>query len=640
MYYTDDLFNNQYRLLELLGRSDFAETWKVSDEYDSHVYAVKIFIEQDETGCQLCEAEFTKIANLDHPNVFKPHSFGVFQKTPFIVMPFCSQGSVQKLIGKIDAQALKNLTVQIASALAYIHGQANPIIHNDIKPDNILIDETGNYLLSDFGISKDLIDKFTQTLVNAGATQKQIFRSSGVAPVAYRAPELFDFKDSRGANPAKATDIWSFGATLYHLGAGKPPFFGEGGLTQQLGMKSGNVKHEDLLPDLGLDFVNVGVNDVVQKSLQLYPTDRPSAVDIVQRILNSESSFLTEALSDKQDTGATKKKSQKPETFNSTVNSTKEMKSSGWMLAGIGGILIFCLLVLLFYREFMKERPEKVVLPPFVENRAPAYEVINGKKNWGFVNSEGDWIISPEYDSVSAFYEDKTTVWKNGKSVLLDRDGSVIEAYEPVVPDDSVFNEDVHLIPEDVIKEETGHTSSGLVVVTPNGSVSEPDPDQGDSLAPSEFVDTPALTIDSHTVVWEFKKYSNALFSRINHSNCGDKIKTVSKKVQVELKPRITMELQELILFANRGGKVKVELLNKKTGHRESSTVSVNQGASVVKLGELYPTLLQDGYYTLFITPMEEVILDDVAACSKLNGDSNLEMSSANAVLFDLKYKY
>lgn len=103
-----------------------------------------------------------------------------------------------------------------------MHEQEPPVIHQDIKPDNILIDISGRYLLTDFGISI----KARNTL------RKSIMKTEGsVGTLAYMGPERF----SKYPLPIKASDVFSLGATLYELLTGMVPFGEHGGLLLQHG---------------------------------------------------------------------------------------------------------------------------------------------------------------------------------------------------------------------------------------------------------------------------------------------------------------------------------------------------------------------------------------------------------------------
>ena len=118
------------------------------------------------------------------------------------------KGTALQHAGKLEEQELLKAFQDIASALSFLHGLDNYILHQDIKPDNFLIDDQGNYLLADFGISKKLKRSLTKSVVNNRKTELiSDSKNSGTTPPAYRPPETFD-TDFEKRKPIKASDIW------------------------------------------------------------------------------------------------------------------------------------------------------------------------------------------------------------------------------------------------------------------------------------------------------------------------------------------------------------------------------------------------------------------------------------------------
>lgn len=211
------LFHDRYRLVELKGRGSFGEVWLARDEQlDDMEVAIKIYISLDVRGLQEFGAEYRNTYGLNHPNLLRAYHYEMCEDRPYLVMPYCP-GSAINYIGHIEEKKLWQFIHDVASGLAYLHGK--DIVHHDIKPDNILEDANGHFVISDFGISV----KMRSTLRRN--SNRQFSSSSPGGSIAYMGPEMF----SSNAESVKATDIWALGATLYEMATGELPCFGQGG---------------------------------------------------------------------------------------------------------------------------------------------------------------------------------------------------------------------------------------------------------------------------------------------------------------------------------------------------------------------------------------------------------------------------
>ena len=219
------LIKDRYRLLEERGRGSFGEVWRARDEVTEAEVAVKIYIALDKQGLKEFTEEF-KVANgLNHPNLLHADYYDICENRPFIVMPYCPESAVS-LVGKMDEGRAWKFLREVSAGLAYLHGK--DIVHRDIKPDNIMQDKEGNFLISDFGISTRMRSTLRRNSTRE-MSQKDIAGTIG-----YMAPELFTKKPES----VKATDIWAMGASLYELLSGELPFMGQGGVMQLHGAEA------------------------------------------------------------------------------------------------------------------------------------------------------------------------------------------------------------------------------------------------------------------------------------------------------------------------------------------------------------------------------------------------------------------
>ena len=151
------------------------------------------------------------LASLQHPHILPVHDFGESDGFTYIVMPFVSAGTLAALLHgqPLPLDDIRRVMSQVGDALDCAH--ARGLVHRDVKPSNILMDERGNCLLADFGIAKIL--EGTQKFTRIGGL---------VGTPAYMSPEqgLGNPLDGR-------SDVYSLGVVLYEMATGRPPFKAE-----------------------------------------------------------------------------------------------------------------------------------------------------------------------------------------------------------------------------------------------------------------------------------------------------------------------------------------------------------------------------------------------------------------------------
>jgi serine/threonine protein kinase len=140
--------------------------------------------------------------------------------------------------------------------LAYLHSQNPPIIHQDIKPDNILIANNGDFVITDFGISKQV----------RSTLRKSVMKLNSAGAIAYMGPERF----LANYTSIKSSDIWSLGATIYELAEGTLPFNGYGGSFLNHGAETPNLS----------EIFSDELNKLMQACLKKDPWDRPIAEEL------------------------------------------------------------------------------------------------------------------------------------------------------------------------------------------------------------------------------------------------------------------------------------------------------------------------------------------------------------------------
>lgn len=266
-----DVFHDRYILEKLIGVGGFADVWKATDNKTGSTVALKIYTNLDEDGITGLSEEYTRMASLNHTNILKAEHFDSWGNIPYLVMKYCDGGSLDKKIGKITIDELNDAIIQIADGLAYLHSCG--IIHQDIKPANILIDNTSGkptYVLSDFGIS-------TKTKTRLSHSVNQNNQSTGMTE-AYAPPEKFSSKRADRV-PDRKGDIFSFGISIYELATGSLPF-DELSTGRQLQYEGAEIDYSEIQDER--------LRRITALCMQPAKDARPTADDIVNMMKSND----------------------------------------------------------------------------------------------------------------------------------------------------------------------------------------------------------------------------------------------------------------------------------------------------------------------------------------------------------------
>ena len=208
----------RYQILELIGRGGMAEVYKARDSRLDTTVAIK-FIRSDQFPPSILlgvvkrfRNEAKRMAQLSHSNIAKVTDYGRYEGIPFLVMEYLPGGTLKKYLGKpMPYQKAAQLLLPVAQALAYAHSKG--VIHRDVKPTNILLSETGQLMLSDFGVAKMMDTEGAQGLTATGAA---------IGTPEYMAPE-----QAVGKKIDHRVDIYSLGVIFYELVTGRRPYSAE-----------------------------------------------------------------------------------------------------------------------------------------------------------------------------------------------------------------------------------------------------------------------------------------------------------------------------------------------------------------------------------------------------------------------------
>lgn len=251
--------NDRYTVLNVVGQGGLGTVYQVRDELfgSSNTYALKETFDLSEGAREQFEREARWLERLDHPNIPRVRQYFQGHDRLYLVMDFISGENLEhKLLrGKsrplAEAEVLR-WTQPICDALAYLHSQKPPIIHRDVKPANIIVTANGHPALVDLGIAKEHMPgmpNMTATFIRKSGTE-------GYAP-----PEQYASNGTTGP----WSDIYSMGATMYHLLTGQVP----ASAVERAALDNQLIAPRKLNPQL-----TVATEAIIMRALAIRPADR------------------------------------------------------------------------------------------------------------------------------------------------------------------------------------------------------------------------------------------------------------------------------------------------------------------------------------------------------------------------------
>ncbi len=211
---TAGIIHKRYTRIEKIGEGGMATVFRAFDTQLERDVAVKVILPEFAGRPNFrsrFEREVKALAKLQHPNIVPVYDFFSAAKGSYYVMALLDGESLRDIMKSraVEPRLVKSVMAGMLSALQYAHGK--DIIHRDVKPDNIVVDRQGQVYLTDFGIVHMEDQDITQ-LTRAGMF---------LGTPQYASPEQIE-----GRELTPASDIYSLGAMLYELLAGKVPFTG------------------------------------------------------------------------------------------------------------------------------------------------------------------------------------------------------------------------------------------------------------------------------------------------------------------------------------------------------------------------------------------------------------------------------
>ena len=270
-----------YTFLERIGEGGEADIWSAWDTINQRVVAIRI-IPKPEIGEGMedqapsnVQRQVQLLSKLDHPNVLPHYEFGSEAHFHYIIMHYCSAGSLADRIGAgpVSLEDVLKFTAQITSALDYLHHRN--IVHRDLNPSNLLLDGQGRVYLADFGLAKLFI-------------QDTLPMHTGRGTEVYAPYEQF-----ARFEVVPQSDIYSLGITIFEMLTGRLPW-GDSGI---IAAKPGEQTLS--LPDLSAynSELPSELSDALRVMTAYYWDQRPSTAKAAFEMLLDASNETGEDLS-------------------------------------------------------------------------------------------------------------------------------------------------------------------------------------------------------------------------------------------------------------------------------------------------------------------------------------------------------
>ncbi len=265
----------RHEILEEIGRGGMGVVYRARDLVLARMVALKVIrtgslASAAEVRCFYREAR--SAARLRNPYIVPIYGMGLHEGQHCFTMPLFPRGSLSRYVAdyRNDLRSAVGLAAKVARAVQSAHDQG--IIHRDLKPGNILLDERGEPVVSDFGLAKQLDVSATQTMAE-----------HPIGTPAYMAPE-----QARCEVATKASDIWSLGVILYELLTGRRPFSADSpDAVKQRVLQADPVSPRRLRPDLPRELETIVLKCLVKEPARRYASAAELA-DELERWLSGE----------------------------------------------------------------------------------------------------------------------------------------------------------------------------------------------------------------------------------------------------------------------------------------------------------------------------------------------------------------
>src|SRR5919107_1538788 len=246
----DTMVDGRYRIIRRIGSGGMADVYEAEDTQLGRRIALKLLYRRFAEDAEFVERfrrEASSAAGLNHPNVVQVFDRGQWDGTYYIAMELLEGRNLKQIVrehGPLEPALAVDIVLQILKAARFAHRRG--VVHRDIKPHNVIVDEEGRAKVTDFGIARAGASDMTETGSIMGTAQ-------------YLSPE-----QAQGFAVSERSDLYSVGIILYELLTGRVPFEGESAVT--IALKQ--VNERPVPPTAFNDAVTPELEAVVMRALE------------------------------------------------------------------------------------------------------------------------------------------------------------------------------------------------------------------------------------------------------------------------------------------------------------------------------------------------------------------------------------
>ncbi len=259
-----------YKIVEYIGQGGMATIFKAHQTTLDRFVALKVIhpaLKEDQAFLNRLNREASIIAKLNHPNIVTVYDLSDFEGVPFLILRFIDGKTLKAVLQeqRLNTQQILKIVRPIADALAYAHSRG--VLHRDVKPSNILIDNEGHVYLTDFGLAR---------LAHSG-------ESTSSHDMMIGSPHYISPEQAKSEAVDTRTDIYSLGIVLFEMFTGRVPFSAE----TPYGTILAQINQAPPAPRELNPKIPAAVEQVILKALAKDPRQRYSSVREMMRALEN-----------------------------------------------------------------------------------------------------------------------------------------------------------------------------------------------------------------------------------------------------------------------------------------------------------------------------------------------------------------